>query len=48
MSVGDYLQRVRGLSKATTPFDAVCSVINGKPTKDLYSYTAQALWRRQG
>ena len=48
MSVGDYLQRVRGLSKATPPFDAVFSVINGKPTKDIYSDTVQALWRRQG
>lgn len=42
-SVGDYLDRVRKLSKATKPDDAVFTIINGKPAKYLYSDTVQAL-----
>jgi integrase len=42
-SVGDYLDRVRELSKATAPDDAVFTIINGKPAKYLYSGTVQAL-----
>ena len=42
-SVGDYLDRVRGLSKATKPDDPVFTIINGKPAKYLYSDTVQAL-----
>jgi integrase len=41
-SVGDYLDRVRELSKATKPDDPVFTIINGKPAKYLYRKT----WRR--
>jgi integrase len=41
-SVGDYLDRVRKLSKATKPDDPVFTIINGKPAKYLYRKT----WRR--
>jgi hypothetical protein len=42
-SVGDYLDRVRELSKATLPDDPVFTIINGKPAKYLYSDTVQDL-----
>jgi integrase len=42
-SVGDYLERVRDLSKAINPEDPVFTIINGKPAKYLYSDTVQAL-----
>ncbi len=42
-SVGDYLERVRALSKATKPDDNVFTIINGKPAKYLYSDTVQDL-----
>jgi integrase len=42
-SVGDYLDRVRELSKATKPDDPVFTTINGKPAKYLYSDTVQDL-----
>lgn len=42
-SVGDYLARVRELSKATKPDDAVFTIINGKPAKYLYSDTVKDL-----
>lgn len=42
-SVGEYLERVRALSKATKPDDSVFTIINGKPAKYLYSDTVQAL-----
>ena len=42
-SVGDYLERVRDLSKATKPDDPVFSIINGKAAKYLYSDTVQVL-----
>lgn len=42
-SVGDYLDRVRELSKATKPDDPVFTIINGKPAKYLYSDTVQDL-----
>lgn len=35
-SVGDYLERVRDLSKSTKMEDAVFSTIDGKPAKSLY------------
>ena len=41
--VGDYLDRVRELSKATQPDDPVFTIINGKPAKYLYSDTVQDL-----
>ena len=40
-SVGDYLNRVRELSKATKPDDPVSTIINGKPAKYLYADTVQ-------
>jgi integrase len=42
-SVGEYLDRVRELSKATKPDDSVFTIMNGKPAKYLYSDTVQAL-----
>lgn len=42
-SVGEYLDRVRKLSKATKPDDPVFTIINGKPAKYLYSDTVQDL-----
>lgn len=42
-SVGDYLERVRKLSKSTKPDDPVFTIINGKPAKHLYADTVQAL-----
>jgi integrase len=42
-SVGDYLDRVRALSKATKPDDAVFTIINGKPAKWLYRDTVEEL-----
>lgn len=35
-SVGDYLERIRAISKATKPDDAVFTTINGEPNKSLY------------
>jgi hypothetical protein len=40
-SVGDYLDRVREMSKATAPDDPVFTIINGKPAKYLCSDTVQ-------
>ena len=42
-SVGEYLARVRGLSKATKPDDPVFTIINGKPAKWLYRDTVEEL-----
>jgi integrase len=42
-SVGDYLERVRSLSKATKPDDAVFTIINGKPAVWLYRDTVEEL-----
>ncbi len=36
-SVGDYLERVRLISKATEPEDRVFTTVNGKPAKSLYT-----------
>ena len=36
-SVGDYLERIRAISKATEPDDRVFTNITGKPAKTLYS-----------
>ena len=47
-SVGDYLARVRELSKATKPDDPVFTIINGKAAKYLYSDTVQALLEETG
>ena len=47
-SVGDYLDRVRELSKATAPDDPVFTIINGKPAKYLYSDTVQDLLTESG
>lgn len=47
-SVGDYLERVRELSKATKPDDPVFTIINGKPAKYLYSDTVQSLLEEAG
>jgi integrase len=47
-SVGDYLDRVKELSKATKPDDSVFTIINGKPAKYLYSDTVQALLEEAG
>jgi len=35
-SVGDYLDRIRAISKATAPDDAVFTTITGQPAKTLY------------
>jgi len=43
LSVGKYLDRVRELSKATEPDDAVFTIINGKPAKWLYRDTIEEL-----
>jgi len=42
-SVGDYLDRVRALSKATKPDDPVFTIINGKPAVWLYRDTVEEL-----
>lgn len=42
-SVGDYLDRVRELSKATKPDDHVFTIINGKPAAWLYRDTVEEL-----
>jgi integrase len=42
-SVGKYLDRVRELSKATKPDDAVFTIINGKPAVWLYRDTVEEL-----
>lgn len=47
-SVGDYLDRVRELSKATKLDDPVFTIINGKPAKYLYSDTVQDLLTESG
>jgi len=47
-SVGDYLERVRKLSKATKPDDFVFTIINGKPAKFLYCDTVEALLDEAG
>jgi integrase len=36
-SVGDYLERIRAISKATQPEDRVFTNITGKPAKTLYN-----------
>jgi integrase len=36
-SVGDYLDRIRSISKATEPEDRVFTTSNGKPAKSLYT-----------
>jgi integrase len=47
-SVGEYLNRVREVSKATKPDDPVFTIINGKPAKYLYSDTVQDLLTESG
>jgi integrase len=47
-SVGDYLERVRVLSKATKPDDPVFTIINGKPAKFLYCDTVEDLLTEAG
>lgn len=47
-SVGDYLDRVRELSKATQPDDPVFTIINGKPAKFLYCDTVEDLLEEAG
>jgi len=47
-SVGDYLERVKAMSKATKPDDPVFTIINGKPAKYLYSDTVQDLLTEAG
>ncbi len=47
-SVGDYLDRVRKLSKATKPDDFVFTIINGKPAKFLYCDTVEDLLKEAG
>lgn len=42
-SAGDYLDRVRQLSKATNPDDHVFTIINGKPAVWLYRDTVEEL-----
>lgn len=42
-SVGDYLERIRALSKATQPNDAVFTTISGKPAKFLYEDAVEKL-----
>ena len=42
-SVGEYLERVRALSKSTKPDDAVFTIINGKPAVWLYRDTVEEL-----
>ncbi|MEG3153198.1 site-specific integrase, partial [Sphingomonas sp. ZT3P38] len=42
-SVGDYLDRVHALSKATKPDDHVFTIINGKPAVWLYRDTVEEL-----
>ena len=42
-SVGDYLDRVRAISKATAPDDPVFTIINGKPAKYLYEDAVEKL-----
>ena len=42
-SVGDYLDRVRELSKATKPDEHVFTIINGKPAVWLYRDTVEEL-----
>jgi integrase len=42
-SVGEYLDRVRALSKATTPDDPVFTIINGKAAVWLYRDTVEEL-----
>lgn len=47
-SVGDYLARVREMSKATRPDDPVFTIINGKPAKLLYTDTVSDLLDEAG
>jgi integrase len=47
-SVGDYLARVREMSKATKPDDPVFTIINGKPAKLLYTDTVSDLLDEAG
>lgn len=47
-SVGDYLDRVRALSKATMPDDPVFTIINGKPAKGLYEDNVEKLLTETG
>lgn len=47
-SVGEYLDRVRALSKATKPDDPVFTIINGKPAKFLYCDTVEDLLDEAG
>jgi hypothetical protein len=42
-SVGDYLDRIRAISKATEPHDAVFSTFEGKPAKWLYQHPLESL-----
>ena len=47
-SVGDYLDRIRALSKATAPDDPVFTIINGKPAKYLYEDAVEKLLTHTG
>jgi len=42
-SVGDYLERIRAIAKATTPEDRVFTTITGEPAKTLYKNLIDAL-----
>jgi integrase len=47
-SVGDYLERIRKLSRATKPDDRVFTIHNGKPAKTLYSTLIEDLFDTAG
>lgn len=47
-SVGDYLDRVRAISKATAPDDAVFTTITGTPNKSLYDAMLSDLLKQTG
>lgn len=45
-SVGDYLERIRAMSKATAPDDRVFTTVIGKPAKSLYSSLIASLLKQ--
>ncbi len=47
-SVGEYLERIRKMSKATGPDDKVFSIHNGNPAKTLYSSLIEDLFDKAG
>lgn len=46
--VGDYLERISAISKATQPDDAVFTTITGKPNKSLYDEMISDLLKQTG